>query len=79
MFYITESDDVFGYKDTFHQLGNSHEQWLVHNICSLRRAMRFSYEEKADKKERYRRREFDLNKYSIESIGKLMLEKLCET
>lgn len=65
------SDDVLGYNDTFFELGNSKEKWLSYSMSDVRNAMRFAFNE---------RNRFVLktpiNKYDIDSIGQLMVEKL---
>jgi hypothetical protein len=78
--YETFSDDVFGYNDTFHHLGHAKEKWLVPNMSSLRKAMRKAYEERNSdiSKERHEHISSIINSHSIESIGKLMVEKLGE-
>jgi glycosyltransferase involved in cell wall biosynthesis len=77
--YSYESDDVFGYKDTFHQLGNSSEKWLVPSITGIRRCMRECYMNPNVLKSVSNYTNDIIQKHSIENIGKLMLEKLCET
>lgn len=75
--YECISDDAFGYNDTFHHLGSSKEQWLVPNITDLRRCMRNAYQSKDvlnNTLTEYVKR--TVEEHSIESIGKLMLEKL---
>lgn len=73
--YNYYSDDVFGYKDTFHQLGNSKEQWIIPRIDDLREAMRACYIKGLVKNVKPTINTI-IEKHSIENIGKLMLEKL---
>jgi glycosyltransferase involved in cell wall biosynthesis len=62
-------DSVFDYKDTFFELGNSKEYWLSYRIEDLRKCMREAFNNRGVKE-----RNFDKNKYSLESVGKLMKE-----
>ena len=67
----TISDDVLGYNDTFFELGNAKEKWLNYVISDIRNAMRTAFNE---------RKTFVpktiTEKYDINSIGQLMVEKL---
>lgn len=68
--YMEVNDDVFGYNDTFFELGNSRNEWYNPYMKSLRFAMRKAYETKYMKIRR------NVDNYSFESIGNKMLEGL---
>lgn len=69
-FYQAYTDDVFGYNDTFHELGSAREGWNTPYVSSLRIAMRKAYR---DNKVKQRR---DVSRYSHENVGEYMKRSL---